>query len=268
MERVDLTQKLLKQLPAFRAHALLKLVHDPFRRQHAIKLASLSDLPANDLRQRNSTAEIRLRTLRTRDFRLQPIGIHLRARQTELDFAKSTYERWHRAPIGVVSVQGTLTKQDDFEIAAARLHTAMAEMNVVQGEVDRLRQQLNFKRITSPLDGVLIERNLNIGMPVNDSCGTVERPDRALFRVIDLHKIRVFVKVPQDKSGGIEAGLKANLGLPQFPNKVFPAVVVSYSPAIDEKSEPLLVELHVDNPDGKLQPGSRAEVQIELVSKQ
>ena len=93
-------------------------------------------------------------------------------RQTELDFAKSTYERWHRAPIGVVSVQGTLTKQDDFEIAAARLHTAMAEMNVVQGEVDRLRQQLNFKRISSPLDGVLIERNLNIGMPVNDSCGS------------------------------------------------------------------------------------------------
>ena len=76
------------------------------------------------------------------------------------------------------------------------------------------------------------------------------------------------MKVPQDKSGGIEAGLKANLGLPQFPGKVFPAVVVSYSPAIDEKSEPLLVELHVDNPDGKLQPGSRAEVQIELVSKQ
>ena len=189
-------------------------------------------------------------------------------RQTELDFAKSTYERRHRAPIGVVSVQGTLTKQDDFEIAAARLHTAMAGMNVVQGEVDRLRQQLNFKRITSPLDGVLIERNLNIGMPVNDSCGTVERPDRALFRVIDLHKIRVFVKVPQDKSGGIEAGLKANLGLPQFPGKVFPAGVVSYSPAIDEKSETLLVELHVDNPDGKLQPGSRAEVQIELVSKQ
>jgi multidrug efflux pump subunit AcrA (membrane-fusion protein) len=110
-------------------------------------------------------------------------------RQTELDFAKSTYERWHRAPIGVVSVQGTLTKQDDFEIAAARLHTAIAEMNVVQGEVGRLRQQLKFKRIASPLDGVLIERNLNIGMPVNDSCGTMERPDRALLRVIDLHKI-------------------------------------------------------------------------------
>jgi multidrug efflux pump subunit AcrA (membrane-fusion protein) len=108
-----------------------------------------------------------------------------KTRQTELDFAKSTYERWHKAPIGVASVQGTLTKQDDFEIAAARLRTAMAEMNVVQGKVDGLRQRLNFKRITSPLDGVLIERNLKIGMPVNDGCGTVERPDRAPFRVID-----------------------------------------------------------------------------------
>jgi multidrug resistance efflux pump len=48
-------------------------------------------------------------------------------RQAEWAFAKSTYERWHNAPVGVVSVQGTLAKQDDFEIAETRLHTAMAK---------------------------------------------------------------------------------------------------------------------------------------------
>jgi multidrug efflux pump subunit AcrA (membrane-fusion protein) len=74
------------------------------------------------------------------------------------------------------------------------------------------------------------------------------------------------VKVPQDKSGRIEAGLKASLSLPQFPGKVFPAVVVSQSHAIDEKSETLLVELNVDNPDGLLQSGSRGEVQIDLAA--
>ena len=60
--------------------------------------------------------------------------------------------------------------------------------------------------------------------------------------------------------------LKANLTLPQFPGKVFPAVVVSHSHAIDEKSGTLLVELHVDSPGGALQPGSRGEVQIELAT--
>lgn len=185
-------------------------------------------------------------------------------RKAEWEFAKSTYERWHNAPAGVVSVQGMLKKQDDFEIAAARLHTAMDEVAVAESEVERLRAQLSFKRITSPFDGVLIERNVDIGVPVNDSCGPGDRTGGALFRVIDPHKMRVFVKVPQDESGRIEAGLKADLTLPQFPGKVFPAVVASNSHAIDEKSETLLVELDVDNPDGALQPGSRGQVQIEL----
>jgi hypothetical protein len=43
-------------------------------------------------------------------------------------------------------------------------------------------------------------------------------------------------------------------------------VVVSQSHAIDEKSETLLVELNVDNPDGLLQSGSRGEVQIDLAA--
>jgi membrane fusion protein, multidrug efflux system len=185
-------------------------------------------------------------------------------RQAESEFAKSTYERWHNAPVGVVSVQGTLTKQDDFEIAATRLHIAMTDVKIAEGEVDRLRAQLGFKRITSPFDGVLIERNVDIGVPVNDTCGTGAHGDGALFRVIDPHQMRIFVKVPQSESGRIQAGLKASLTVPQFPGKVFPAVVVSDSHAIDESSDSLLVELHVDNPDGSLQPGSRGEVQIEV----
>jgi RND family efflux transporter MFP subunit len=185
-------------------------------------------------------------------------------RKAESEFAKSTYERWHNAPVGVVSAQGMLMKQDDFEIATAHLHTAVDEVAVAESEIERLRAQLSFKRITSPFDGVLIERNVDIGVPVSDSCGPGDRAGGALFRVIDPHKMRVFVKVPQDKSGRIEAGLKANLTLPQFPGKVFPAVVVSNSHAIDEKSETLLVELDVDNPDGALQLGSRGQVQIEL----
>jgi RND family efflux transporter MFP subunit len=205
-------------------------------------------------------------SLEAAEAKLSAAKAMVETRQAEWKFAKSTYERWHNAPVGAVSVQGTLTKQDDFEIAETRLQTAMAEMNVAQSEVDGLRKRLDFKRVTSPIDGVLSERNVDIGVPVNDSCRTGERADGVLFRVVDPRKIRVFVKVPQDKSGGIEAGLKASLSLPQFPGKIFPAVVVSHSHAIDEKSETLLVELHVDNPDGRLQPGSRGEVHIELVS--
>jgi RND family efflux transporter MFP subunit len=198
--------------------------------------------------------------------RLSAARAKVETRQAGLEFAKSTYQRWRDAPTGVVSVQGTLAKQDDFEMATARLLAAMADANVEEREVERLRAHQTSKRITAPFDGVITERNIDIGAPVNDSCGTEERANAALFRIIDLHKIRIFVKVPQEMSGGIKAGLKATLSLPQFPGKVFPAAVVSYSHAIDAKSQTLLVELNADNPDGALQPGSSGQVEFELPS--
>ncbi len=185
-------------------------------------------------------------------------------KQAELNFAKSTYERWHDAPMGVVSLQGTLAKRDDFEMATARLHAAIADANAEELEVERLRAQESFKRITAPLDGVVTERNIDIGEPVNDICRTEERASAGLFRMADLHKIRIFVKVPQQMSGGIETGLKATLSVPQFPHRVFQAAVVSNSHTIDVKSQTLLVELTADNADGTLQPGSDAQVRFEL----
>jgi multidrug resistance efflux pump len=91
-------------------------------------------------------------------------------RKADSEFTKSTYERRHDALVGVVSVQGTLTKQDDFEIATAYLQAATAETTVAESEVERLRAQLALKRITSPVNGGLIERNVDIGVPVNHDC--------------------------------------------------------------------------------------------------
>jgi RND family efflux transporter MFP subunit len=214
----------------------------------------LAEIDTPDLDARLATAEAKLSAARAM----------VETRRAEWEFAKSTYERWHSAPKGVVSAQGILTKRDDFEIAATRLRTAMAEVKVAEREVDGLRAQLILKRISSPFDGVLTERNVDIGAPVNDNCSAGDPGGGALFRVSDAHEMRIFIKVPQEKSGRIRAGLKATLTLPQFPGKIFLAVVASDAHAVDEKSGTLLVELHADNPDGVLQPGSRGEVQIDL----
>jgi multidrug efflux pump subunit AcrA (membrane-fusion protein) len=85
-----------------------------------------------------------------------------------------------------------------------------------------------------------------------------------LFRVADVHKIRVFVKIPQQMTAGVKPGLIADLRLLQFPGKVFEAAVVTSSGAIDVNSRTLLVELNADNPDLMLQRGSYAQVQFSL----
>ena len=187
-------------------------------------------------------------------------------REAEEQFAQSTYQRWRDLPKGVVSVQEQESKQADFNSAKARLSSAKAEVAVDQGEVDRLQALESFKRITAPFDGVVTARETDIGALINAGSGVGGGSGPELFRVADVHMMRIYVQVPQQLSAGIKAGLKAELQLPQYPNKTFDATVATTSSAINTNARTLLVELHAENPGDALQPGAYAQVAFELPS--
>ena len=130
----------------------------------------------------------------------------------------------------------------------------------------------NFKRITAPFDGVVTARETDIGALINAGSGSgggtgaSGSGGQELFRVADVHEMRVYVQVPQQLSADIHHGLTANLHLPQYPNKTFKATVATTSSAINMSARTLLVELHAENPDSELQPGAYAQVDFELPS--
>ena len=190
----------------------------------------------------------------------------VRVREAEEQFAQSTYQRWRDSPKGVVSVQEQESKQADYNSAKARLSSANAEVAADQGEVDRLRTMANFKNITVPFDGVVTARETDVGALINAGSGTGGGNGPELFRVADIHMMRIYVQVPQQLSAGIKAGLNAELHLPQYPNKTFKGAVATTSSAINPNARTLLVELHADNPDGELQPGAYVQVDFELPS--
>jgi len=185
-------------------------------------------------------------------------------RKTELQFAESTYNRWRESPTGVVSEQETESKQADYGSARARLNAANAEVAEDQGEVDRLNALEGFKKIIAPFAGVVTARETDIGALINAGSGTSNGPE--LFRMADVSKMRIFVQVPQQQSAGIAPGQEAEVHLPQYPGRTFKATVATTSDAINMEARTLLVELHVDNPDGLLQPGAYAQVVFRLPS--
>jgi RND family efflux transporter MFP subunit len=185
-------------------------------------------------------------------------------RKTELQFAESTYNRWRESPTGVVSEQETESKQADYGSARARLNAANAEVAEDQGEVDRLNALEGFKKIIAPFAGVVTARETDIGALINAGSGTSNEPE--LFRMADVSKMRIFVQVPQQQSAGIAPGQEAEVHLPQYPGRTFKATVATTSDAINMEARTLLVELHVDNPDGLLQPGAYAQVVFRLPS--
>ena len=164
-------------------------------------------------------------------------------------------------PKGVVSEQEQQSKQADYNSAVARVNSASAEVAADQAEVDRLQALESFKSITAPFDGIVTARETDIGALINVGSGG---SGSELFRVADVHEMRVYVQVPQQLSAGIQAGLAAELHLPQYPDKTFKATVATTSSAINTNSRALLVELHADNPNGQLQPGAYAKVDFEL----
>ena len=185
-------------------------------------------------------------------------------RKAEMEFAHTTYIRWRDSPKGVVSEQEQESKKADYGSANARYEAALADVNADKGLVDRLHALEQFKFLVAPFDGVVTERNTDIGALINAGSGSGAGGAPVLFKVADVHEMRVYVQVPQAISAGIHAGLAATLILPQYPERVFHATVATTARAIDTAARTLLVELHAANPDGVLQPGTFAEVHFEL----
>jgi RND family efflux transporter MFP subunit len=188
----------------------------------------------------------------------------VKVREAEKQFAETTYQRWRDSPKGVVSVQEQESKEADYNSAVARLNASAAEAAADQGELDRLQALESFKKIIAPFDGVVTARETDVGALINAGSGTGGGSGPELFRVADLHKMRVYVQVPQQLSAGIQQGLAAELHLPQYPDKTFKAIVATTSSAINLSSRTLLVELHAENRDDELQPGAYTQVTFEL----
>jgi RND family efflux transporter MFP subunit len=219
---------------------------------HVTKGQLLADIDAPDLDAQLAAAQARLKSAEAQ----------VNVREAERNFAQTTYARWRDSPKGVVSEQETESKKAEFGSSDARYKAAVAEANVNKSQVDQLTALEAFKRIVAPFDGIVTQRNTDVGALINAGSGTSNGPQ--LFRVADVHEMRVFVQVPQEMSANIRNGLTAEMTLPQYPDKTFKAVVSTTSEAINKTSRTLLVELHSDNTDNLLQPGTFAQVRFNL----
>jgi RND family efflux transporter MFP subunit len=176
--------------------------------------------------------------------------------EANVKLAKVTAQRFtDLAGDDAVSKQDADEKSGDYVAKTAVVKAA-------QANVQRLQALEGFKRILAPFDGVVTERNANIGALVNAGAGASSAS--ALFKVSDVHLLRVYVQVPQSYSAQVRKGMKASLTLPQYRGRTFPATIESDAGAVSGQSGTLLVELEVENPNGALKPGDFAQVRFDL----
>jgi RND family efflux transporter MFP subunit len=145
----------------------------------------------------------------------------------------------------------------DQTTADATAKEAVVDAN--EANVRQLEAMQSFKALVAPFDGVVTARNVELGQLINS--GGSGQP---LFEVSDLHRVRIFVQVPQAFSAGLVPGLKATLEMPQYPGVQFDATLTHISRAINPTSHSMQVELQADNTEGKFFAGSYCNVHFEI----
>src|SRR5712671_1770503 len=145
----------------------------------------------------------------------------------------------------------------DQTTADATAKEAVVDAN--EANVRQLEAMQSFKTLAAPFDGVVTARNVEIGQLI--SPGGSGPP---LFEVSDLHRVRIFVQVPQSFSAGLAPGMKATFEMPQYPGVQFDATVSHISKAINASSRSMQVELQADNAEGKFFGGSYCNVHFEI----
>lgn len=133
-------------------------------------------------------------------------------------------------------------------------------LNAARANLQALLAQQSFKRIVAPFDGVVSERNTDVGKLISSD----KSNGQALFRVVDTRKLRIYVETPQNYAHMILPGMTVHVTFPELPGQKFEATVVGTSQAIHESSRTSTVEVLLNNSDGKLLPGAYAEVHFDL----
>jgi RND family efflux transporter MFP subunit len=168
--------------------------------------------------------------------------------------ARTTNERWQ----GLLSSE-SVSQQDADQRAGDAAAKAAARQSAA-ANVARLQELESFKRVLAPFDGIVTQRNTDIGALINAG----QSAGNALFRVADVHRLRIYVSVPQPYASAIRPGQTAELVFADRPGRRYQAVVANSAQALDATSRTLQVELQIDNANGELLPGSYAQVYFAL----
>jgi RND family efflux transporter MFP subunit len=188
----------------------------------------------------------------------------LQQAQANRDLAQVTWNR--DSPL---VKQGWVTQQqgsvDVQNLKAQEAAVAVAESNVraQQAQVDVLTQQKTYQSVVAPFDGVITQRNIDVGSLVQADAVS----STFMFTIMQSNVIRTQVFVPQDQAFGLTPGVQADVRVPEIPGRTFAGTVTRIADALQPGTRTLLTEVDVPNPDNALVPGMYTTIDLHIPRK-
>lgn len=199
---------------------------------------------------------------------IDPRDVRNRYNQTEADLAVA------RAQLDISQAQlerqqalldADVITQTEFESATLSFANAEASLVRAQTNFDLAELQLADVRIRAPLNGTIIQKNVEEGSVIQSAAANVSG-GTALFVMANLDDMQVRTLVDETDMGELQPGLTTSVRVEAYPDRTFRGIVDKIEPqAVVEQNVtmfPVIVSL--DNRAGLLKPGMNAEVEIEI----
>src|SRR5436190_10653415 len=199
---------------------------------------------------------------------IDPMLFQAAVTQAEGDVA-SAQAGFELAKVNAARIQRLFTEknssQQDLDQANATLHQAEANVKIKQGALDKAKADLDHCTITSPIDGVVISRSVDVGQTV---AASLQAP--VIFQIAnDLTKMQIDSNVAEADVGAVSVGQDVDFTVDAFPTRTFHGKVVQV------RNAPITVQnvvtydtvIGVNNADLKLKPGMTANVSIIIAHK-
>lgn len=165
--------------------------------------------------------------------------------------SKSTYD---------TSEADYLTALADIAVAEAGIEQAKAQLAIAEASLVRAERNLSYCVITSPVDGVIIDRRVSVGQTLvsNMSASTI------FLIAKDLKKMQVWVSVNEADIGSIYTGMPVSFSVDAFPGEEFSGVVhkIRLNATMSQNVVTYVVEVETDNSSGRLLPYLTADVKF------
>ncbi|MCD7938081.1 MAG: efflux RND transporter periplasmic adaptor subunit [Tannerellaceae bacterium] len=153
-----------------------------------------------------------------------------------------------------------LISNSDYETALYSYNVAKSSYDRARSDMVKVRQQLEYATITSPIDGVVINREVEAGQTVASGFNTP-----TLFTIAnDLTQMRVIANVDEADIGQVEEGQNVQFSVDAYPDDIFEGKVIQVRLEATVESNVVTYEVVVSayNPDLKLKPGLTANITI------
>ena len=180
--------------------------------------------------------------------------------QVQTDDARIKYDRQRRL------MQGGLTPQAEVDAAEAQYKSAAAQVQQARAALSQVMTNLRYTKIISPIDGIVVDRQYDVGQTV---AASFQAP--TLFQIAqDLTKMQAQADVDQSDIGRVKVGQIARFTVDAYPEDEFRGRIsqIRYNAQVNQNVVTYPVIIEVANPEGRLRPKMTANVTIDVSTVQ